>query len=163
MYPSTPNANPLNNHNQLANHITVCLLWFKWARCQNGFMVVSGGVLFEGYGYGEPGVCLAMIRRWPIWRIRVWRAWCLPGRWPDGGLYEGYGYDGPGVCLGDGHFDDFGHTIYDVTEIRSENRSLLAHARIWLRSTVNDLKSLLGDFHIRKISPITHFWDATTN
>ena len=38
-------------------------------------------------------------------RIRVrasWRAWRLPGRWPDGGLSEGYVHGGPGVCLGDG-------------------------------------------------------------
>ena len=37
-----------------------------------------------------------------MWRIQAWRAWRLPGRWPDGGLTEGYGHDGPGVCLGDG-------------------------------------------------------------
>ena len=27
----------------------------------------------------------AMDRRSPIWRIRAWRAWRLPGWWPDGG------------------------------------------------------------------------------
>ena len=25
------------------------------------------------------------VKRRPIWRIRAWRAWRLPGRWPDGG------------------------------------------------------------------------------
>ena len=37
----------------------------------------------------------------PVWRMWAWRAWRLPGRWPDGGLSEGYGHGGPGVCLGD--------------------------------------------------------------
>ena len=39
-----------------------------------------------------PGLCregahtLHGCVRWgPIWRIRAWRAWRLPGRWPDGG------------------------------------------------------------------------------
>ena len=36
---------------------------------------------------GMPGLASAraMARRRPIWRMRAWRAWRLPGRWPDGG------------------------------------------------------------------------------
>ena len=44
----------------------------------------------------------------PIWEIWAWRAWRLPGRWPDGGLSEGYGHSGPSVCLGDGQTEDEG-------------------------------------------------------
>ena len=39
--------------------------------------------------------------------VRSWRAWRLPGRWPDGVLSEGYGHDGPGVCLGDGQTEAY--------------------------------------------------------
>ena len=48
------------------------------------------------------------VRRSPIRRIWAWRAWRLPGRWPDAGLSEGYAHDGPGVCLGDGQTEDEG-------------------------------------------------------
>ena len=39
--------------------------------------------------------------------MRAWRAWRLPGQWPDGGLSEGYGHDGLGVCLGDGQTEAY--------------------------------------------------------
>ena len=71
-------------------------------RAFRGFMVASGGVLSEAYGHGGPGVCLGDGQRMPIRGIWAWRAWSLPGRWPDGGLFEGNGHGWPGICLGDG-------------------------------------------------------------
>ena len=57
----------------------------SWVRIgmvhRHGFMVASGGVLSEGYGLDGPGVCLGDGQTEPIWRIRAWRAWRLPGRW----------------------------------------------------------------------------------
>ena len=36
---------------------------------------------------GMTGLASVWMMAWrrPIWKIRAWRAWCLPGRWPDGG------------------------------------------------------------------------------
>ena len=40
----------------------------------------------EGLDHAEGVYTLHGCVRWsPVWRIRAWRAWRLPGRWPDGG------------------------------------------------------------------------------
>ena len=76
--------------------------------------------------------------------MRAWRAWRLPGQWPDGGLSEGCGHGGPGVCLGDGqtlaYLEDMGMTG-------------LASAWTMTRRRTKESQGGRGDALLRRMSP----------